>query len=178
MHTSPIVDLVMHAAAWPTADGGVIVEFCRDDAGAGLPGRDQLRDQLGRMLEIRVHHDHGAPARVARRGAAWWAEIARKRNVANRGVARRVAESPPASRRASHGRRRRSRSSFKRHHGDRGRRMARNVAGLVVSRRRANRDFGRSAHGDPYFAVEPRAFTHSGGDAMSVRPSSIAEMRG
>ena len=61
----------------------------RDDLGAASPRRNQLRDQFGRMLEVGIHHDHGASARVAHARAQrrLMAEVARERDVADRGVA-------------------------------------------------------------------------------------------
>ena len=121
----------------------VIVAPRRDDLRAPLPGRDQFRDQLGRMLEIRIHHDHAAPARMAQARAqrGLMAEIARERHVADGGIARRRAD-------------RRERAvgravvdeddlvgALQRHRlRDRGR-DGRDVAGLVMGRQH-DRDFG------------------------------------
>ena len=52
---------------------------------AGAPLLDELRHQLGRMLEVGIHHDHRLAARRAQTGAhrRLVAEIAGERDVAD-----------------------------------------------------------------------------------------------
>ncbi len=61
---------------------------------AAAPRRDQFRDQFRRMLEVRVHQDHGAAARMVQTRAQrrLMAEIARERHVADARIARRRAD--------------------------------------------------------------------------------------
>ncbi len=65
-----------------------IVAPRRHHLGAVAPGRDQLRDQFRRMLEIGIHHDHRAAARMAQARAQrlLMAEIAGEGEIADRGI--------------------------------------------------------------------------------------------
>ena len=75
----------MAAEVWPFC-----VEAPRDhDLRAALPFLHQLRRHLGRMLEIAVHRDHGAAARVAqaRTQRRLMPEIAGEGDVADRRIA-------------------------------------------------------------------------------------------
>ncbi len=63
-----IEDLCNRASRWTLFSGGSDASpssrLVATTLRAVMPGCDQLRNEFGRMLEIRIHHDHGAAPRM------------------------------------------------------------------------------------------------------------------